>query len=138
MKLSTKTITALLFAAAAYALPAKVTYDGTKVLRIETGDSEKAAAGLKKIITDLGLPLWTQIVAPNTHVDFEVPKEKFAAFKKAVAGEFTYETMHEDLGASIKEESSSDSISAFDGITLHIYNWSLPSYEGVEKYVLFN
>lgn len=105
MKLCTQAITALLFAAAAHALPPKVTYDGTKVLRIETSESTQAAESLKNIISSLQLPLWTQVVRPNTHVDFEVPKEKLAAFKEAISGQFTYSTMHEDLGASIREES---------------------------------
>lgn len=105
MKLSTRAIAALLFAAVAHALPPKVTYDGTKVLRIDTSESTQAAESLKEIIANLQLPLWTQLVAPNTHVDFEVPKGKLAAFEKAIAGQFTYSTMHEDLGASIRAES---------------------------------
>lgn len=113
MKLPIKVITVFLLGAVAFALPAKVTYDGTKVLRIETTDSLKAAESLKKILTDFKLPLWTQEVAPNTHVDFEVPKEKLVAFEKAIAGEFAYSTMHEDLGASIRDESSS--VGVYDG-----------------------
>lgn len=104
MKLCTQAITALLFAAVAHALPPKVTYDGTKVLRIDTTESTQAAESLKEIISNLQLPLWTQNVGPNTHVDFEVSKGKLAAFEKAIAGQFTYSIMHEDLGASIREE----------------------------------
>lgn len=104
MKLCTQAITALLFAAAAHALSPKVTYDGTKVLRINTTESTQAAESLKEIISNLQLPLWTQNVGPNTHVDFEVSEVKLAAFEEAIAGQFTYSIMHEDLGASIREE----------------------------------
>lgn len=115
MKLCTQAITALLFAAVAHALPPKVTYDGTKVIRIDTSGSTQAAESLKDIITNLQLPLWTQVVRPNTHVDFEVPKGKLAAFKKAISGKFVYSVMHEDLGASIREESG-DTFRTLDGI----------------------
>lgn len=123
MKLCTQAITALLFTAVAHALPPKVTYDGTKVLRIDTTESTQAAESLKNIITNLQLPLWTQHVGPNTHVDFEVPRGKLAAFEKAIAGQFTYSTMHEDLGASIREESG-DAFSTLDGIYPLFYSIS--------------
>lgn len=127
MKLCIQAIAALLFTAAAHALPPKVTYDGTKVLRVETSESAQAAESLKNIITNLQLPLWTQVVRPNTHVDFEVPKEKLAAFEEAISGQFTYSTMHEDLGASIREESG-DSFRTLDCILLPPFFFLLTTF----------
>lgn len=92
----------------------RVSYDGTKTLRIETSSSIETAENLKKILSDLSLSLWTQVVASNTHADFEVPKEEYVAFEKAITGKFVYSTMHEDLRASIRDESGG--FTAYDSV----------------------
>lgn len=89
----------------ALAFPSKVTYDGVKVFRIDVGNSPEQVASIKDLVSKLGLALWTGKVVENTHVDLEVPKHQLSAFRKATK-DFMVSVMHEDLGASIREEST--------------------------------
>lgn len=111
MKFSSTLLTTLLgLVAFVQALPPKASYDGTKVMRIDLGASEADAQALEALIKKLDLPMWTDVVIANTHVDVEVPKGKFAAFQKGTK-DFKVSVMHEDLGASIRAESEVDSAS---------------------------
>lgn len=107
MRFSLNLLSALLGVANfALALPPKVTYDGVKVFRIDIGDSPEQVASIKGLVSKLGLSLWTEDVAENTHVDLEVPKDKLSAFREATKS-FVLSVMHDDLGVSIRKESSS-------------------------------
>ena len=86
---------------------------GVKVVRIPTGPSTHALVKLKDLIAKHNLELWTSTPTISSHVDVEVPPADYAAFSKAVqelqtqAGILEPVTiMHEDLGKSILEESS--------------------------------
>ncbi|CAA7260302.1 unnamed protein product [Cyclocybe aegerita] len=84
-------------------------YIGVKVLRIPTGNT---TAAIDDIVAQFDLSSWTAVSRPNSHIDVEVPKDKFAAFTKAAKTilnqegiTYPIETMHEDLAASIRKES---------------------------------
>lgn len=76
-------------------------YEGTKVYRIPTGEDN--IAKVQDIIAELKLATWK---APNTaglNADIVVPPKQLDAFKKATEG-LNVLPMHENLGASIAEE----------------------------------
>jgi len=84
-------------------------YDGVKVLRVPTVDQAEA---LDNLIDSLSLQRWQ---GTRTHVDVEVTTDKYDEFVDAVnslyrssrtSQKVQVTTMHEDLGASIKEESA--------------------------------
>ncbi|CAG7854673.1 Probable metallocarboxypeptidase A Short=MCPA; AltName: Full=Carboxypeptidase M14A; Flags: Precursor [Serendipita indica DSM 11827] len=86
---------------------------GVKVVRIPTGPSVDILARLQSLIAKHDLDLWTTTPTINSHVDVEVPPGDYDSFMKAVqelqgqAGILEPVTiMHEDLGKSILEESS--------------------------------
>ncbi|KAH6913460.1 putative carboxypeptidase [Coprinopsis sp. MPI-PUGE-AT-0042] len=86
-------------------------YDGIKVLRIPTGNS---TTQLDSLIESLDLSVWTHSTQANSHIDVQVPKDVYKTFTASVnkilkAEGVTYpvEIMHEDLGASIREEAKS-------------------------------
>jgi hypothetical protein len=94
-------------------------YDGVKVLRVPTGAS---TAALDALISELGLERWTQASVPSSHIDVEVPADVLDYFVKeanaiSASQDVTYpiETMHEDLGASIRLETEGmfDEVSSF-------------------------
>lgn len=88
--------------AAATAVPVKkVSYDGYKVVRVNTGNHVDKVA---EIIDSLGLTTWKGAPKANSHSDIVVPPSKVAAFDAAVA-DLSSTVMHEDLGASIAAES---------------------------------
>lgn len=107
------------FAVLALALPAfaipvhdhTMGYDGIKVLRIPTGNS---TSRLDSLIDSLDLSVWTHSTRPNSHIDVQVPKDVYKTFTSSVSEilkqegvTYPVEVMHEDLGASIREEAKS-------------------------------
>ena len=126
-----------IFALFALALPAVAVpvhdhtmgYDGIKVLRIPTGNS---TAKLNRFVEDLDLDIWTHSVRPNSHIDVEVPKDKFQSFTTSINKLLTeegittpVEVMHEDLGASIRKEA--EGIATSNSLSRLGMFWSDPS-----------
>ncbi|KAH7105522.1 putative carboxypeptidase [Auriculariales sp. MPI-PUGE-AT-0066] len=89
-------------------------YAGIKVLRVPTGPSETALKQLESLIESLHLESWTTNPQTNSHVDLQVPADRVDEFISSVEGilansgakmsGFGVEVMHEDLAASIEEE----------------------------------
>ena len=86
-----------------------VIYDNVKVLRIPTGNN---TSKLDSLVSKYELNVWTVHTRPNSHLDVEVPAEKYTGFTTAVSSILKEDgipvpiiTMHEDLGASIRKES---------------------------------
>ncbi|KAK4188578.1 putative carboxypeptidase [Podospora australis] len=77
-------------------------YDGFKVYRIAV---KNQVAKVNDIIEKLGLETWKAPKAAGAMADVVVPPTKIADFNAAVAG-LDVTTMHEDLAASIAEEST--------------------------------
>ena len=82
-------------------------YDGVRVLRVPTGSQADA---LNALVDSYGLTRWD---TRATHVDVQVPKDVYGDFADAVASLGANATegmevmvMHQDLGASIREESA--------------------------------
>ena len=82
-------------------------YDGVRVLRVPIGGQADA---LNALVDSYGLTRWD---TRASHVDVQVPKEVYGDFANAVASLRANATegmevmvMHEDLGASIREESA--------------------------------
>lgn len=82
--------------------PQKVSYDGYKVFRVSVGDQ---VAKVNEIVSTLGLTTWKGAPRAGAFADIVVPPSKVAAFTGRVLGMEAH-TMHEDLGASISEESA--------------------------------
>ncbi|KAJ9148825.1 Zinc carboxypeptidase [Coniochaeta hoffmannii] len=91
-----------LASAAAVAKPERVSYDGYKVFRVAVGDQ---VAKVNDVVSSLGLATWKGAPRAGAFADIVVPPTKIDSFAEKVAGLDTV-TMHEDLGASIAEESS--------------------------------
>jgi hypothetical protein len=106
MKLSLA-ISSLLALASAVAVPEVAVrpqikaYDGFKVFRIAVKNEVAKVSG---IVDRLGLETWKAPKAAGALADVVVPPEKLADFRAAVAG-LDVTTMHEDLAASIADES---------------------------------
>lgn len=94
--------TAVAVATAVQPRPAKVSYDGYKVFRVSVG---KDVARVKDVVSGLGLTTWKGAPRAGAFADVVVPPTQLAGFTKEVAG-LDVRTMHEDLGASIAEESA--------------------------------
>jgi murein tripeptide amidase MpaA len=94
-------ILASLTLASALAAP-KVTYDGWKVYRINTGVNR---AKLKDVVGKLQLGTWKGSVDTSEVVDVMVPPTQVQKFETA-AEDLDLAVMHENLGASISEESA--------------------------------
>lgn len=84
-------------------------YQNFKVIRIPTGPN---TLKLESLVTEYQLNTWTEHALPNSHLDVEVPPEKYTTFTKAVNGILAEEgitapvvLMHNDLGESIRKES---------------------------------
>lgn len=119
-------VTVLSILSACSVVDAKVSYDGSKAMRISVGSDVSA---VKSLIDTLALPTWKGVVngvpQPNGFVDLVVPYEKISAFDKMTSGMKT-EVMHEDLGASIADESSVMSIYAGKlDIFQQIHKWDI-------------
>ncbi|KAL8669833.1 MAG: hypothetical protein Q9168_005598 [Polycauliona sp. 1 TL-2023] len=82
-------------------VPGKVNYDGYKVIRLSTGSS---LAKVESLIQNLSLSTWNGGPKANAEVDIVVPADKVAEFESSTA-DLAKTVMHEDLGASIAEES---------------------------------
>ncbi|KAH8899090.1 zinc carboxypeptidase [Thozetella sp. PMI_491] len=103
MKASTSLLLSLpCFAAAAAVQQAKVSYDGYKVFRVAVGDE---VAKVNGIVEKLGLTTWKGAPRANAMADIVVPPAQLEAFNAEI-GDMQSITMHEDLGASIAEESN--------------------------------
>lgn len=97
-------IAALLAAGSASSVPRPrvVSYDGFKVFRVGVG---KDTAEIDGIVSKLGLDTWEYPRQPGSFADILVGPKQVKAFEKETA-KFHVETMHEDLGASIADETS--------------------------------
>ncbi|EEP81002.1 conserved hypothetical protein [Uncinocarpus reesii 1704] len=84
-------------------VPNTVSYDGYKVVRIPTEEDNHAQ--VVKVIENLKLDTWKFPKRAGSDADIVIPPEQLEAFNKAIAG-LKVEIMHEDLGASIEDESS--------------------------------
>ena len=98
----------LLSALPVFAQDTKVLYHNVKVVRIPTGPN---TSKLESLVSEYRLNVWTEHPSPNSHLDVEVPSEKYSSFTAAVDGILKEEgittpivTMHEDLGESIRKE----------------------------------
>lgn len=97
----------LIALAAAGIVPRKASYDGAKVFRMPVGhEAEK----MKTLINDLHLSTWNGDAKDDAIIDLFVPAEKVLDFEEATL-DLDTEVMHEDLGASIAEESKFGSFS---------------------------
>lgn len=101
---------ATLFAAAS---ASAVSYDGYKVYRVPVGES---ADDINALVSRLGLDTWENSGLPGTFADVVVAPDQIEIWEQESAG-LGAEVMHEDLGASIAEESAVDSfgIASVDG-----------------------
>ncbi|KAB5522881.1 hypothetical protein GE09DRAFT_1043889 [Coniochaeta sp. 2T2.1] len=93
---------ALASAAAAAPRPERVSYDGYKVFRVDVGN---LVGKVNDVVASLGLATWKGAPKAGAAADIVVPPAKVEAFAKEIEG-LNAVTMHEDLGASISEESS--------------------------------
>ncbi|KAK3368684.1 hypothetical protein B0H63DRAFT_79957 [Podospora didyma] len=82
--------------------PEKKSYDGYKVFRVTVGHEINKVNG---IVSKLDLTTWKGAPRAGAYADIVVPPAQLDAFNTEIAGLETL-TMHEDLGASIAEESS--------------------------------
>lgn len=98
-------VLALASAAAAQA-PQRRSYDGYKVVRLTVGQD---VAKVNGIIDRLGLTTWKGKPRAGAAADIVIPPSQADAFVAETTG-MEAVTMHEDLGASIAQES-----------TFHIY-----------------
>lgn len=109
MKLS---LSALFLLAVSVIAEKKVSYDGAKAIRIEVGED---VTSVLSIITELKLETWKGMAdgvpVAGGHVDLVVPANKVAKFNK-LAEKIKTEVMHEDLGASIAQESTTSALSS--------------------------
>ena len=92
----------LSLAAGAAVVKSKVTYDGYQVVRVPV---KNQVAKVNNVISKLGLTTWKGAPRAGAFADIVVPPSKIDAFNSEIAGMDTI-TMHEDLGASISEESN--------------------------------
>ena len=91
----------LQFAGAAVLQQREVSYDGYKVFRLAVGDDVEK---ITSIVDKLGLSTWKGAPRAGAMADIVVPPEILDSFKSETAGIESF-TMHEDLGASISDES---------------------------------
>ncbi|KAK1984967.1 zinc carboxypeptidase [Colletotrichum cereale] len=99
-------LSALVAAASAASIaaesPEPVSYDGTKVFRVSVGDEVDRVNG---VVSKLQLSTWKGAPRAGAFADIVVPAADVGAFEAEIAG-MNVTTMHEDLGASIADESS--------------------------------
>ncbi|KAJ0318092.1 hypothetical protein COL5a_010840 [Colletotrichum fioriniae] len=94
-------VAAVSAASVAGASSKRVSYDGTKVFRLSVGDEVDRVNG---VVDKLQLTTWKGAPRAGAFADIVVPAAEVASFKAEVAG-MNLTTMHEDLGASIADES---------------------------------
>lgn len=80
----------------------RVTYDGTKVFRVSVGDEVDR---VNNVVSKLSLSTWKGAPRAGALADIVVPASEVDAFQAEIAG-MNVTTMHEDLQASIDDESS--------------------------------
>ncbi|KAF6818774.1 zinc carboxypeptidase [Colletotrichum sojae] len=103
-----KTLAALFAVAAASAASIaaagnkRVTYEGTKVFRVSVGDEVDR---VNDVVSKLSLSTWKGAPRAGALADIVVPAAEVDAFQAEIAG-MNVTTMHEDLQASIDDESS--------------------------------
>jgi hypothetical protein len=104
MKVAVLALSALLGLswAAAVESAGKKSYDGYKVFRVGVGQD---VAKVNRIIDKLGLTTWKGAPRPGVAADIVVPPSQISSFEAEIAG-MEAVTMHEDLGASIAEETA--------------------------------
>jgi hypothetical protein len=90
--------------ASAFAVPGKVSYDGYKVIRLAVGNN---VAQVNDIIDKLSLSTWKGGPKANGFADIVIPPRQIQSFYESTA-HMSSEVMHNDLGASIAEESKFD------------------------------
>jgi len=78
-------------------------YTGAKVFRVKV-HTDAEVERMTNIIGSMGLDTWTHHVSKNSNIDVVVHAEDIAKFKQR-AGGLLHGVMHEDLAASIQEES---------------------------------
>ncbi|KAF2264223.1 hypothetical protein CC78DRAFT_464034 [Lojkania enalia] len=101
MKFLTFTLASVGLASAA-SVAKKVNYSGFKVYRVNVGDN---AVKLGEVVSSLQLETWKGKVASSKVVDVMVPPSEVEQFEQSTQ-ELDTELMHEDLGASITEETN--------------------------------
>jgi hypothetical protein len=106
--LVSSSLLALSSAAAVQSSPRKL-YDGYKVFRLTVGQD---VAKVNNIIDKLGLTTWKGHPRAGAASDIVVPPSQVEAFGAEITGMEAI-TMHEDLGASIAEETT---FSAYAGM----------------------
>jgi len=90
---------------------AKVSYDGYKVVRLPVGTD---ASKVTEIVQKLGLSTWKGKPRAGAFSDIVVPPSQVDAFHSEIDG-MDFVTMHEDLGASIAEESKFNTFAGTSG-----------------------
>ncbi|KAF6821423.1 zinc carboxypeptidase [Colletotrichum plurivorum] len=80
----------------------RVTYEGTKVFRVSVGDEVDR---VNDVVSKLSLSTWKGAPRAGALADIVVPAAEVDAFQAEIAG-MNVTTMHEDLQASIDDESS--------------------------------
>lgn len=95
-------LTLVAVASAVAVKPRAVSYDGFKVVRIPVGTD---ASKVTEIVNKLQLKTWKGAPKAGAFADIMVPPSQLEAFNKEITGMEAI-TMHEDLGASIAEESN--------------------------------
>jgi hypothetical protein len=104
--------------AAAVESSQRKSYDGYKVFRLKVGED---VAKVNNIIDTLGLTTWKGKPRVGVPADIVVPPSQVDAFEAQIAG-MEAVTMHEDLGASIADESN---FSVYAGMAIIIHCTSL-------------
>lgn len=80
----------------------RVSYDGYKVFRVPSGGN---ASPIDDVVAKLKLDTWHGVQARTSFADVVVPPSKLSQWEEMASG-FAPITMHDNLGASIEEESS--------------------------------
>ncbi|KAL9031366.1 MAG: hypothetical protein Q9196_000621 [Gyalolechia fulgens] len=86
----------------AIVVPRQANYDGYRVVRLQVGDD---SSKVKNIIEELSLSTWNGAPKADSEVDVVVPADRFSEFESSTA-DLDSSIMHENLGASIAEETN--------------------------------
>ncbi|EFE34076.1 uncharacterized protein ARB_07027 [Trichophyton benhamiae CBS 112371] len=91
------------------AVVAPFDYSGYKVIRVPT--QKDNVKEVQRIITDLNLDTWKYPKSEGQNADIVVPPSQISSFMERISG-MNIEMMHEDLGLSIRNETSFEAYSA--------------------------
>lgn len=83
-------------------------YSGYKVIRVPT--QKDNVKEVQRIITDLNLDTWKYPKSEGQNADIVVPPSQISSFMERISG-MNIEMMHEDLGMSIRNETSFEAYS---------------------------